>query len=658
MTSQYKRSRKPTAGTKFLYAGVSLLALIGADAALAQTAATPVAGAANATQLHGKPNGKRPNILYIVADDLGYSDIRPFGGEIDTPNLDQLASTGTLLTNFHVSAVCAVTRSEMYSGTDHHLVGEGTMGAPTDERRGLPGYEGYLNDRALSIAQLLHDGGYHTYIAGKWHLGSDISLGQTPDAWGFEHSYVLLGGAAQNHFGHEAANSRNYASDGQYVQPGQPGQPGGDGTAFYDSDFYAQKLISYIDGNARDGKPFIAFATFTSPHWPLQVPEPYLSKYQGRYNVGYKPIHERRLARQKELGIIPFDLRPYPGEPEALTASPATPNNGTPAARYINAINPNPPVGDPSYVDYGPGLPDPLWDSLTPLQQQTQARYMEIFAGMVSNLDHNIGLLIQHLKDIGEYDNTFIIFHSDNGAEGWPLPAQQEAFNETSAGFANLGQSGSDVQYGLRWAEVSATPLRLTKGYTGEGGVSAPAIVHLPGQNHRGATVRDFLHIRDSAPTLLELAGIPQPATPAPAAVNDAGVDQNAGKVVYDGRYVYPITGKSALREFEQARDEAEVTVHAPTSFRVADPLHTEPLGEELYGRTYLKKGPWKAVFTEPPLGPHDGHWQLFNVEDDRGETTDVSAQHPQLLQSLITEWKAYMASVGGVEPLRPRGYY
>ena len=149
-----------------------------------------------------------------MADDLGYSDIHAFGGEINTPNLDALVASGRILSNHHTGTVCAITRAMLVSGTDHHLVGEGTMGVPTDERRGLPGYEGYLNDRALSFAQLLKDAGYHTYIAGKWHIGSGIvgsatGSGQTPDQWGFERSYVLLGGAATNHFAHEPAGSSN-----------------------------------------------------------------------------------------------------------------------------------------------------------------------------------------------------------------------------------------------------------------------------------------------------------------------------------------------------------------------------------------------------------------------------------------------------------------
>lgn len=614
------------------------------------------AGSVAAEEKHQE--AKHPNILYIVADDLGYSDIGAFGGEIHTPNLDTLVKSGRILTNYHTSTVCAVTRAMLYSGTDHHLVGEGTMGAPNDERAGLPGYEGYLNNSSLSIAQLLKDGGYHTYIAGKWHLGSVTASAQTttpaknktPDQWGFERSYVLLGGATSNHFGHEAANSKNYASDGQYVQPGQPGQPGGPGWTdakgkpWYDTNFYTQQLISYIDSNINDGKPFAAFATYTSPHWPLQVPEPWLSKYKGRYDGGYEEVRKYRLHRQKLLGLIPEAHTPNPGLPNAATASPATTNNGTASASYINANTV--PTGNTANVDYGPGKADPDWDSLTADQKKLQARYREIYAGQVENLDHNIGLLIQHLKEIDQYENTFIVFHSDNGAEGWPLSSAQEAIN--LANFDKLGgdypASQQDVQYGLRWAEVSATPFKLFKGYTAEGGTSVPAIVHLPGQTTQLPTLRDFVHVRDAAPTLLEVAGITPTFGPAsPAVLTSAQGNAVIPRVNYNGNDVFPITGLSFLGELQGNSTGA---------------LHPEPVGEEQYGRAYLYSGPWKALWVEPPWGPTDGHWQLYNIQTDRGETHDVSASHPDIVNDLYQKWTDYLHKVGGVEPVRPRGYY
>ncbi|HEY3667151.1 MAG TPA: sulfatase-like hydrolase/transferase, partial [Polyangiaceae bacterium] len=350
---------------------------------------------------------RQPNILYIMADDLGYSDIHALGGEIDTPNLDALISNGRILTNHHAGTVSAITRSMLISGTDHHLVGEGTMGAPNDERKGLPGYEGYLNDSSLSLAELLKDAGYHTYMAGKWHIGSGIAggattSGKTPDQWGFEHSYALLGGAASNHFAHEAAGSKNYTQDGAYVQPGQPNQPGGTGgtpAVFYSTDFYTQQLISDIDSNKDDGKPFFAYAAYTSPHWPLQVPEPWLSKYRGRYDQGYDAIRAARIARLQSLGIIPYSWTPHPALPETLTRPAASANNGTAAAKYLSAVH----AAADGFDDYGAGFVNKSWSSLSDLEKKSQARYMEIYAGMVSNLDSNIGLLIQHLKDIGAY---------------------------------------------------------------------------------------------------------------------------------------------------------------------------------------------------------------------------------------------------------------
>ncbi|AXF12361.1 sulfatase [Paraburkholderia graminis] len=603
---------------------------------------------------------KRPNILYIMADDLGYSDIHAFGGEINTPNLDALVQSGRILTNHHTGTVCAITRAMLISGTDHHLVGEGTMGVPTDERKGLPGYEGYLNDRALSVAQLLKDAGYHTYMAGKWHIGSGIAgsatgSGQTPDQWGFEHSYALLGGAAANHFAHEPAGSKNYTEDGQYVQPGQPGQPGGAGgnpAVFYSTDFYTQRLISYIDSNRKDGKPFFAYAAYTSPHWPLQVPEPYLHNYAGKYDAGYDVIRAARIARQKALGIIPADFNPYAGAAETLTATPASANNGTTNAKYVSAVH----SAAQGYSDYGPGFVNKSWASLSADEKKAQARYMEIYAGMVENLDHNIGLLIQHLKDIGEYDSTFIMFQSDNGAEGWPIdsgadPRATDTANAAEPVYSTLGtdnglQNARRLQYGLRWAEVSATPFRLTKGYSGEGGVSTPLIVRLPGQTTQKPALRVFTHVTDNTATFLAVAGVTPPTQPAPALINSlTGVDQNKGKVIYNNRYVYPITGQSLLPVLT---DQSNADVH------------TASFGDEAYGRGYLRSadGKWKALWTEPPLGPVDGHWQLYDMTSDRGETTDVAAQNPSIIDGLVQQWNAYMSGVGGVEPLRPRGYY
>ena len=343
---------------------------------------------------------------------------------------------------------------------------------------------------------------------------------------------------------------------------------------------------------------------------------------------------------------------PYGGASETLAATAATANNGTASAKYVSAVH----SAAQGYTDYGPGYVNKKWDSLSPAEKKAQARYMEIYAGMVENLDHNIGLLIQHLKDIGEYDNTFIMFQSDNGAEGWPIdsgadPTATDTANAADPVYSTLGtdnglQNAKRLQYGLRWAEVSATPFRLTKGYSGEGGVSMPLIVHLPGQTTQKPTLRDFTHVTDNTATFLALAQISPPTQAAPALINTlTGVDQNKGKVVYNNRYVYPVTGQSLLPLLNDQTTTA---------------VHTASFGDEAYGRGYLRSadGKWKALWTEPPLGPVDGHWQLFDMSADRGETQDVATQNPSVIDSLVQQWNSYMTSVGGVEPLRPRGYY
>lgn len=266
---------------------------------------------------------------------------------------------------------------------------------------------------------------------------------------------------------------------------------------------------------------------------------------------------------------------------------------------------------------------------------------MELYAGMVANLDYNMGLLTQHLKDKGVYDNTFIIFHSDNGAEGEPLSAEQEAVNAQN--FAALGKDqrlnpagtpSTYVQYGKRWAEVSATPFRLFKRFTTEGGTSVPTIVHLPGQTEALPAVREFAHVIDAAPTLLELAGIAEPVTPA----NTQGVN-GLPLVAYKDRQVYPMTGHSLLPALQDQHSA---------------PLHPEAVGEEQYGRAYLRRGPWKILWTEPPIGPTDGHWQLYNIEQDRAETHDLAAQHPEIVKDLYQQWQGYLHDTGALLAKRP----
>lgn len=508
----------------------------------------------------------RPNILLILADDLGYSDTRPYGGEIETPNLEQLAREGARLTNFHVAPTCSPTRSALLSGTDHHQAGIGTMAELIlPNQKGKPGYEGYLNDRSLSFPALLRDAGYHTYMAGKWHLGIDET--HRPKARGFEESFTLLQGAAY-HFDAPQQAAVSYAENDLPVKV--PAD-------YYSSNYFTDKLISYLDKNRGDGKPFFAYAAFTAPHWPLQAPPELVEKYKGKYDAGYEVIRNERLKRLRKLGIIK-------------------------AGKAVHA-----PLADTATL--------PSWKNLTPEQKKLEARRMETYAAMVDNLDQNIGRLVAYLKKTGQYDNTAIFFLSDNGAEGHVVPEFRPPNMNNS--LENIGKANSYVYYGARWAEVGATPFRLSKGFTAEGGVISPAIVRYKGLAGRNSNKPAIATVRDLAPTFLDLAGVPDPGAS------------------YRGQEVNPITGKSLLPYLRGA-----VAAPHPKNYVV---------GEELFGNRSIRQGDWKIVWTVAPVG--NARWELFDLASDPGETADRAASNPQKLTELKALWDAYVRDNNVVLP-------
>ena len=356
---------------------------------------------------------QRPNILLVMADDMGWTDIGSFGSEIETPNLDVLAQQGVIFTDFHVSVSCSPTRSMLLSGTDNHIAGLGNMGemiAP--EQRGKPGYEGYLNKRVVSLAEVLQSDGYHTYMAGKWHLGKE------PDYWpyarGFERSFSMLFGGASywsDMFGMLAVHKEiaDYVKDDKKLDS-LPKD-------FYATRSYTDFLIESIRKNQGDDKPFFAYLAFTTPHDPLHVPEPWLSKYRGRYDDGYEVLKAQRAAAAKQRDLIsdraPMPKRYHPELYEWVTA----------------------------------------WDSLTREQQALESRAMEVYAGMVNNMDYHFGRVVKFLKDIGEYKNTIVIFLSDNGPNPWyseeyPGNRGSKWFAQFDNSIDNIGHPMSHYAYG------------------------------------------------------------------------------------------------------------------------------------------------------------------------------------------------------------------
>ncbi|PHS02901.1 MAG: arylsulfatase, partial [Blastopirellula sp.] len=375
----------------------------------------------------------RPNILLIVADDMGYSDIGPFGGEIDTPNLDALAKSGMLFSDFHTAPSCSPTRSMMFSGTDNHLSGLGSMGElVTPNQKGQPGYEGFLNDRVVSIPSLLRDAGYFTAMAGKWHLGEEPE--QDPSRRGFQKAYTMLSGGT-SHFDDEWMMYANYTPI--YRENGvRVHVPKG----FYSSEFYTSKLIEYLDEGPAD-QPFFGYLAFTAPHDPLHAPDDWVDKYKGKYDAGYDALRQTRLKRLKELGFISQDAKAFPRLPSIKS-----------------------------------------WEEITDQQKKLESRRMEVYAAMIANIDHQIGRLFKHLKQTGQWENTLVIFLSDNGANGlymYQYPNTDEAWVERNSDnrFENLGRQYSRMAAGPAWAQVSMTPFRMFKTFVSEGGIRSPLIM-------------------------------------------------------------------------------------------------------------------------------------------------------------------------------------
>lgn len=504
----------------------------------------------------------KPNFLIIVADDLGFSDLGSFGGEIDTPSLDRLAGNGVKLTGFYTAPTCSPTRSMLLSGVDSHLAGLGNMAElMTDEQRGRPGYEGYLNFQVAALPELLRDAGYHTYMAGKWHLGKSAETG--PAARGFEESFAVLEGAS-SHFD-DRRGALSVETELTYVDNGKNASiPKG----FYSSAYYTDKLISYIDENLEDGKPFFAYAAYTAPHWPLQAPDKDLKKYQGRYDQGYEPVRKARLARMKQLGII------APGVEKNLLMH---------------------------------RLPD--WETLSQKQRQIEARRMEVYAAMVDSLDQHIGRLIDYLEQKGELDNTFVLFISDNGADGGdPHGIADNArwipqnFNNS---LANMGKKGSFVHYGPQWAQVSATPFSHYKTSTREGGIRVPGIIHYPPLLKSGSINHAIFSVMDVVPTLLELAHSSHP------------------EKQYKGQTVIQLQGNSMLGVLRDGKRSEE-----------------RLLGWELFGRKAVRFGDWKAVMQDEPYG--NGGWQLYNLALDPTEKMDLSVANHEIMKHMLGYWSSY----------------
>jgi arylsulfatase len=514
--------------------------------------------------------GDQPNFLLVVADDLGWTDIGSYGGEIDTPNLDMLAKQGVKFTDFHVSVSCSPTRSMLMSGNDNHVAGLGTMGEMlVENQRGQPGYEGYLNDRVVSLAEALRAGGYHTYLGGKWHLGH--KAGSLPFDRGFERSFSMLVGGA-SHWADMLGilpmdDPAKYSLNGKLLES-LPAD-------FYSSRSYADFLMDAIRENRGDGKPFLAYLSFTAVHDPVHVPEPWLSKYRGRYDEGYEVLKARRWQAAKDAGIVPQEAQLADRDP---------------------MIRP--------------------WNELNDEERAREVRGMEVYAGMLDAMDYHYGRVVDFLKDIGEFENTVIIFISDNGANAWyseeyPGADTPEFRNQFDYSTENIGNPGSNHAYGIGFASGSGGPLDKFKMTVSEGGIRVPLLIAGPGiqKDHQSDA---FTYVWDILPTILDMARVEYPAE-------------------FNGRKVEAPRGRSIVRLL----DGSSEVIYADDEF----------VGGEMGGGKWMRQGDFKAAMVPKPYGT--GTWQLFDVTEDPGEANDLSQAMPEKLETLKAAWDRYAADVG-----------
>jgi arylsulfatase len=508
----------------------------------------------------------KPNILIIVADDLGYSDIAPFGGNIQTPMLNNLAKEGLLFSNYYVLPTCSPTRSSLLTGNDNHIAGLGIMSEgdyPALHALNLPGYSGALSDQVVTIPEVLRNNGYHTYMTGKWHLGEDE--GQNPYDRGFEESFILGTGGGSHYSDRKPlapVQYMEYTRNGKVVEPPQD---------FYSSKNYTDSMIQFINRNKSDHKPFFAYLSYTAVHDALHAPKEYIAKYKGKFDIGWDSLWTLRLNNLKALGIVPKDL---------------------------DKFSKNPLV--------------PKWENLTKEQKEDFTRDMEVYAAMLDYIDMSIGRVLDYLKKEKMYDNTMIIFMSDNGANGqmatfYTGNEDGKYLGSFNNSLENRGLQNSYIEMGPGWAQASSSPFRLFKTFTTEGGIRVPLIIKMPGENkNAGKWNKSFVHVTDIMPTILELTGSTYPQQ-------------------FNGHTIHPLIGKSLMPVLKGD----STSVHS-----------NDGMGWELFEMKAYILGNWKILRLPQPFGT--GEWQLYDLEKDPAETTDISDKYPDIKEKLIKKWNDY----------------
>ena len=530
---------------------------------------------------------QRPNIIVIMTDDMGYSDLGCYGGEIHTPALDSLAATGIRFTQFYNAAKCCPTRASILTGLHPHQAGVGHM----TRDHNLPGYTGDLLPSCVTIAEALKTAGYATYGAGKWHVTKHSTDSDERHNWpvqrGFDRYYGIIGGAT------------NFFEPASLFRDNTPVSPLND-PEYKPDEYYFTTAISdhavrYIKEHVQSeaDKPFFMYVAYTAAHWPMQALPQGIAKYEGRYDQGYDSIRQARFERMRSIGLLDerWVLTPKTDEWDAVSNKP--------------------------------------WES----------KCMEVYAAMVDNMDQGVASIVQALKENGQYENTVIMYLQDNGAEASshgrqvrqgsyservaepvfePYPPEtilhqwmevMGASARTRDGFPLISGDGvmpgpkdTFIAYGRGWANVSNTPLREFKSFMHEGGISTPFIVHSPllvSESMQGKFYTEAGQLMDIMATCLDLAGVKYPE-------KRNGID------------VTPLEGISLKPAFTGGTLDRET-----------------PLFWEHQGARAIREGKWKLV-AKGPVAP----WELYDIDVDRCEMNNLADEHRELAEKLATQWE------------------
>lgn len=528
----------------------------------------------------------KPNILLLVGDDIGFSDLGAYGSEIATPNMNRISDAGVRFTNFHASPVCSVTRSMLMTGANNIEMGLGAFDysfyPPT---KGQPGYEGYLTKNAVAISELLNDSGYDVYKSGKWHLGGEELGGDGPLGWGFTKEFGILSGGS-NHWNDLAMtpdfthpNGLNVKRKEHFTLNGEHyDRPDG----VYSGELYTNHMLDFIKEGHAENKPWFAYMAFTTAHFPIQAPASLIDKHYKVYlELGYAGLKKSRYEKLKSNGLI------------TETAT------------------------EPLFNDI-----THKWESLSQYEKEIQARVMATYAAMIEDQDNRTGEILDYLKESGQLDNTLIIYLTDNGPEGFEATHPQTGNPEMAQwletqfdqSFEAIGTAESERTIGVSWANAATGGLQWWKWFIGEGGIRVPMMIVPPGAfssdySRAGEISNAVVSVKDLPMTILDYAGIKHPQT------------------TYKGRKIVRPSGVTARPFLENSTDE----------IRTIDDWYAF----ELFGNSYVMQGDYKAMKVRKGMFG-DGKWHLFNIVEDPSEMKPLEGNMSDKLESMKSLYAAY----------------